>query len=574
MTARMAMRVAIVALLAMFRPAEAAPPLCCGEFVEFAGVVRDGVGGVQGLDAANGVAISPGGEHVYALGQNDQALAVFSRDPSTGGLTFLEQEVNGVGGVTGITGNVEDVTVSPDGRSVYVAGATASAIVAFQRDLVTGLLTFLETEQNGMGGVVNMGGPNSVIVSPDGEHLYTACGQGSVAVFDRDPVTGALTYLESHVDGVGGVDGIARATSVRVSPDGTSVYVAGFNDDSIAVFSRNTATGALQFVERETEGVNGVVGLVDALGVAVSPDGRNVYVGSFNNSVTTFTRDEGTGALTFVETEQNGGSAFLGGPGPLLVSPDGTRVYVAAWVSSLGVFARGATSGALTFAEREQEGADGVDGLDGSGKIAISPDSRFVYVSGFNDDAIAIFEVVCRPDTGCRAPVEPNAAKLTVKNKTPDSADLLVWKWSKGDATMAAELGDPTVDDDYAVCVFDESGPNPRLLMRMEAAAATTCGSNPCWKGLGSPALSKGAKYSDRTRASGGLQTMLLKPGEAGRAKIIVKAKGENLAVSEPPQALPVPLRVQVQAEDGLCWEASFTTPLSNDGATFRAKGD
>jgi 6-phosphogluconolactonase (cycloisomerase 2 family) len=50
----------------------------------FVEVQRDGVGDVDGLDAASSVTVSPDGSHLYAAGRADDALAVFSRDSGTG----------------------------------------------------------------------------------------------------------------------------------------------------------------------------------------------------------------------------------------------------------------------------------------------------------------------------------------------------------------------------------------------------------------------------------------------------------------------------------------------------------
>ena len=73
--------------------ADPAPPLT---FVE---VQKDESGGVDGLDGAADVAVSPDGAYVYAAGFIDDALAVFSRDAGTGKLTFVEVQEDGTGGV-------------------------------------------------------------------------------------------------------------------------------------------------------------------------------------------------------------------------------------------------------------------------------------------------------------------------------------------------------------------------------------------------------------------------------------------------------------------------------------------
>ena len=67
--------------------------------------------------------------------------------------------------------------------------------------------------------------------------------------------------LEVQKDGVGGVDGIAYASALAISPDGAHVYVAGSRDDAVASFSRDPATGALTFLEAQKEGTAGVEGI-------------------------------------------------------------------------------------------------------------------------------------------------------------------------------------------------------------------------------------------------------------------------------------------------------------------------
>ena len=42
-------------------------------------VQKDGIAGVDGLDGARGVAVSPNGRHVYVTGRTDSAVAVFQR---------------------------------------------------------------------------------------------------------------------------------------------------------------------------------------------------------------------------------------------------------------------------------------------------------------------------------------------------------------------------------------------------------------------------------------------------------------------------------------------------------------
>jgi 6-phosphogluconolactonase (cycloisomerase 2 family) len=324
--------------LALVIPTGPAPAAVL-EFLEFH---QDGLGGVNGLDAARGVAVSPDGASVYVASGFDHAVAVFSRDISSGELGFVEVQRDGAAGVDGLN-LAASVAVSPDGAHVYVAGSGEDAIAVFGRNGLTGALSFVEFQQDGVGGVDGLDLDRSVTVSPDGRHVY-ATGQldNAVAVFSRNQTSGALTFVELEQDGVGGVGGLGGPRGVTVSPDGAHVYIASVFDSAVAVFSRNQTTGALTFVEFEQNGVAGVEGIFGASSAVVSPDGGYAIVtGSDDDAIAVFERDRGTGALDFVEVHQDGlaGVDGLGGAFWAAVSPDGTNVYVASDVDDeLAVF--------------------------------------------------------------------------------------------------------------------------------------------------------------------------------------------------------------------------------------------
>ncbi len=163
-------------------------------------------------------------------------------------------------------------------------------MAVFSRNVTTGALTFVEAQRDGIDAVDGLGGAWAVVLSPDGAHVYVAGRyDAALAVFTRTPTTGALSFVEVQRDGIGGVDGLSGAWSVAVSPDGTYVYAGGSIDNALAVFRRDATTGALTFIEAQRDGVAGVNGLGGAAGVTVSPDGAQVYVGGFaDNAVALF----------------------------------------------------------------------------------------------------------------------------------------------------------------------------------------------------------------------------------------------------------------------------------------------
>jgi hypothetical protein len=166
------------------------------------------------------------------------------------------------------------------------------------------------------------------------------------------------------------------------------------------------------------------------------------------------------------------------------------------------------------------------------------------------------------PKSTCRA-AAAGGSKVTIKDRTPDTADQVSWKW-KGQATALGDFGDPLHTTGYELCIYQGVTPKPAA----RAPAGDTCGSKPCWKALGT----KGFAYKDGDLTPNGLLKVTLKAGDTGKAQVSVKGKGANL----PDGVLPLttPVTVQLQATTGQCWTATFGTAQSSDSGQFKAKSD
>jgi hypothetical protein len=175
---------------------------------------------------------------------------------------------------------------------------------------------------------------------------------------------------------------------------------------------------------------------------------------------------------------------------------------------------------------------------------------------------------VCTPAplSGCLQPVIPAKASLTIANKTPDLKDKLQWKWIAGAATTLGDFGTPLTSTHYLLCIYD--GGSQTLVARGLAPAGGTCLGKPCWA-----AKSKGFQYKDKGLTPDGIAKITLKAGLAGKAKIILKAQGDN--VDMPPLPLAQPVRVQLRNSDGTCWEATYSAPAKkNQADAFKDKAD
>ena len=360
--------------------------------ITYGGTLKDGVGGVDGLGGADCITLSSDNAHVYVTAFGDNSVSWFERNASTGALTYGGTLKDGVGGVDGLDGAI-GVSLSPDGSHAYVSSWTDDSVNWFERNATTGALTYVGVLKS----VNGLHGASSVTISPTGAHAYVSSAHDhSVSWFERNATTGALAYEGMVKDGVNGVDGLARARHVELSPDGSHAYVVAENDDSVSWFDRNASTGALTYGGTLKNGVGGVDGLDGASRVMFSEDGTHAYVIGFNQTkLSWFVRNPSTGALSYVGTLEDGVGGVDGLNGTtygVRVSPDGLHVYVATKEDdSVSWFDRNASTGALSYGGLLKDGVGGVDGLDWASSVIISPDGFFAYVTTEADNSVSWF---------------------------------------------------------------------------------------------------------------------------------------------------------------------------------------
>lgn len=345
------------------------------------------------LFAPAGIELSNDGATAYVVARGSSAVAVFDRDPSTGALT----QKSGATGCIADTGSATCADAramqtpnflwkSPDGRFLYVSSEISSSVtaLAIQSD---GTLAQVSDGPGGYGCVQNvpgaddcadgraMNGPFSITGTPNGETVYVgAFADHSVSALNREassgrltPVTGSAGCVDAEgTDGCTTVTDLSAVRGLAVAPGSQHVYAAATEAGKVILFDRQPNGGLVR-----RAGIGGCIAqtadpgcrvgraMVSPAGLAVSPDGDDVYVASFglNSGLVELDR-----AADGVLTPRPGtrGCVAAGTPPadcaaatvvssmytPTL-SPDARNIYVSAFQSaSFGVFRRD-SSGAV-----------------------------------------------------------------------------------------------------------------------------------------------------------------------------------------------------------------------------------
>jgi DNA-binding beta-propeller fold protein YncE len=383
-----------------------------GEIPGTAGCARG-----HAFEEVEALAISPDGGTVYVVSEHFDAVAIFDRNRATGALAQRSGKAGCISAGGAKDGcekaraikSPTDLTISPDGRNLYVSSLGTPAVAVFDVDPATGRLTqepgaagcvSRDAAEVGCGEARSLAGSFQLTLSPDGKSLYVTSyeqpplgsgriGPSSLLIFDRDPATGSVTQkagpdgcIESRATAAGcRVDPVLQgAEAVAVSPDGRSAYVAADDAGMLSIFDRDPS-GAL--VKKEgpagcvsSDGTSG--GCAEGRtfsgpnGVAVSPDGSSVYVTS-------------RGVRGFGDLDPHDGE-----------EPPNT--------ASLTVFDRDPTTGALRqkpvargcISASRTKSCGTAKGLATPGDLIASSDGKNVYVVGHHPGTVSTFDRALR----------------------------------------------------------------------------------------------------------------------------------------------------------------------------------
>jgi hypothetical protein len=194
-----------------------------------------------------------------------------------------------------------------------------------------------------------------------------------------------------------------------------------------------------------------------------------------------------------------------------------------------------------------------VVGLLELGSVVVDIDGNTLTASMLDDAAQVrdTFRVVkaefCAPAprSGCgtagRGALRLNTNADPAKNKWS-------WQWSRG-AVSGVDVGDPTAQTDFGLCVYDGGGLLVGGFVPHGAAWSAT---------------RFGFRYVDALAHRSGLRKLEIRPDAGTKGRLRAVAKGSRIGAPATPVTLPVTAQL-VNPATGACWESTFTTAKKNE---------
>lgn len=217
---------------------------------------------------------------------------------------------------------VATISVGKKPRGI-AANPTRSRVYVANKD--SGTLSVIDTSRNAIVKSIKLGkhrlwsSPQRVAVSPDGTRIYVTgryCGDASIWVIDANTerLVHVITYRK-HLRPKS-LTGSLRPEGIAVSPDGRYLYVAHYFHGGVSVVDARTYK-PLKLIETAE----------NLTGVAVSPDGSKIYAtGDYLGAGALLTFDASTYAYTRWKKGEH--------PEGIAVDPGGVALYLSDYMSS------------------------------------------------------------------------------------------------------------------------------------------------------------------------------------------------------------------------------------------------
>jgi len=298
------------------------------------------------------------------------------------------------------------VAITPDAtRAIVTNDNYPPEKNIFSLDLTTNPISILTSATLEMGSL-------ALALTPDGAKTYVADENGDIRVLNTSDLSSITTILNSEF--------LGKAPSlIAISPTRPEGYVSTY-DNVVLIFNTNT---------NHITGSFSLPGTPNSLGIAVTPNGSEVYVGDANSNEIFYitTSDGSVHTITGMTTAQ-----YTNG---IAIAPDGTAVYVIQLI--------GATESVLTKIDTSthavvEEFTLPVELFDPR-YISITPDGKTVYITYRGEEVPAQYVAYVDTTSGSSSTLQlstsQDSAQLGIAI-TPDQAPTARFTPTVGGATV------------------------------------------------------------------------------------------------------------------------------------------
>jgi YVTN family beta-propeller protein len=257
-----------------------------------------------------------------------------------------------------------EVAVSPDGRTAYVSNFGRYSVYPAgdtEHDKASNTITVIDLVGRKVAATFDLGahtGPHGMTVSHDGK-LVWATTETPQAVLELDSATGKILHVWNTTQ--------ERSHMIVATPKETKFYVT------------NTVSGSVSVIDRSTGEAKVIVTGPGTEGIAISPDGKEVWAASRTDAKISIIA---TATDTIVASFPSGGKS----PKRMDFTPDGSEV----WVTNSG---SGETA---VFDARARKLLASIPTLKDPSGVSISPDGRHAYVTNSAANVLTFVDVATR----------------------------------------------------------------------------------------------------------------------------------------------------------------------------------